>query len=106
MLKHAVQTQPFIGFENHNIAIAMSSYCADPMPRLNILHGLLESFKCLILTTNERFGSDAKWCYRHTDTQTHTQTLTQPFIVKDIYRIYHVKITPSVQNVLLETYIE
>ena len=41
-----------------------------------------------------------------TDTQTHTQTLTQPFIVKDIYRIYHVKITPSVQNVLLETYID
>ena len=33
--------------ENHNIAIAMSSSCADPMLGLNILQGWLEEFKYL-----------------------------------------------------------
>ena len=42
--------------ENHDIAIAMYSSCADPMLGLNILQGGMGAFKCLILTTNERVG--------------------------------------------------
>ena len=62
--------------ENHDIAIAMSSSRADPLLGLNTLLHCLGSFKCLILTTNERAGWSCKIVL-----QTHTRT--QPFIVKD-----------------------